>query len=97
MIIRKVVMTGEVISDAESENFPGFFCFIADNGERIYASNSDYSATKMLQPGQRIEWVSVMHSWLPWGKKRWRKTYVRVARQLEGSLRPGADNRPSPR
>jgi len=76
-------MTGEVISDAESEKFQagGFFCFIADNGERIYASNSDYSATKVLQPGQRIEWVSVMHSWLPWGKKRWRITYVRLARR----------------
>jgi hypothetical protein len=83
LITRKVVMTGEVISDAESGRFPGFFAFMADNGKRMYAPNSDYSATKILRPGQRVEWVSVTYS-RPWGKKPWTKTYVRVARQHRG-------------
>ena len=67
VVTRKVVFTGEVIRDAESVKFPGFFAFIGEDGERRYASNSVYSATKILQPGQRIEWVTARHS-LPWAR-----------------------------
>ena len=83
MITRKVVMLGEVISDAESEKLHpgGFFCFRTDDGQRMYASYSDWSVTKVLRPGQRIEAVSVMYSYWPWGKKRTGKMYVRVVRQ----------------
>jgi len=78
-------MTGEVIADdlAGSQRLQagGFFCFIAEDGKRMYASYSDCSVTKVLRPGEQIEVVSVMHAYWPWGKKRWRKNYVRVAKQ----------------
>ena len=76
-------MTGVVISDAESEKLHagGFFCFTPDGGERTYASYSEWSVTNALRPGQRIEVVSVMYSYWPWGKKRPGKKYVRLVRQ----------------
>ena len=85
MVTRKVLMAGEVISDAESEKFPGFFAYITEDGQRTYASYSDWSVTQALQPGQRVEFVTVTYSWF-WGKIRRTKSYAQPGASEAGHI-----------
>lgn len=78
MVTRRVMTAGEVIGDAETGLFPGFFAYVNEGGERVYASYSDWCLTEPLRAGQRVEFVSITRSWF-WGRVKRTRAFARPA------------------